>query len=202
MKKHNIKEFVKEYGKKYCEILNIDVEREPFKWFLASLLFGAPIREKTAIKTYKIFEKYGYISPEKILEAGWDEIVNCLDEGGYARYDFKTADKILEACQNIIEEGGLEEIKKSKEIKNKLKNLAKGIGDTTINIFLREIKWAPHEPSKYAILAAKNHKLLEKGKIKKIEGVDETELEIALMRLGRDFCRKNKCDDCPFPCKS
>lgn len=202
MKKHNIKEFVKEYGKKYCEILNIDVEREPFKWFLASLLFGAPIREKTAIKTYKIFEKYGYISPEKILEAGWDEIVNCLDEGGYARYDFKTADKILEACQNIIEEGGLEEIKKSKEIKNKLKNLAKGIGDTTINIFLREIKWAPHEPSKYAILAAKNHKLLEKGKIKKIEGVDETELEIALMRLGRDFCRKNKCDGCPFPCKS
>jgi len=37
-------------------------------------------------------------------------------------------------------------------------------------------------------------------KIKKKED-NEVNLEIALMKLGRDYCRKNKCDECPFPCK-
>jgi len=34
------------------------------------------------------YEKYGYIEPKAILDAGWDEVVRCLDKGGYARYDF------------------------------------------------------------------------------------------------------------------
>ena len=69
-------------------MLGINVSKEHFKWFLAALLFGAPIRERTAMKTYKLFEKYGYIEPKAILDAGWDEVVRCLDKGGYARYDF------------------------------------------------------------------------------------------------------------------
>ncbi|MEA2054827.1 MAG: hypothetical protein U9O96_06985 [Candidatus Thermoplasmatota archaeon] len=56
-----------------------------------------------------------------------------------------------------------------------------------------------HEPSKYAVLAAKKHGLW-KEKIIEVKGIDAAELEIALMKLGRDFCRKNKCNECPFPC--
>jgi len=193
-----LKEFVKKYGKKYSEILGINAKKEPFKWFLASLLFGAPIKEKVAMKTYKILEKYGYIKPEKIIDARWDEIVRCLDEGGYVRYDFKTADKIIEACTNILKQKGIENILKKENLEESLKNLAKGIGDTTIQIFLREL-YLPHKPSKYAVMAAKKHKLWN-GKIKEIEGIDKVELEIALMKLGRDYCRKNKCKECPFPC--
>ncbi|MEM1513320.1 MAG: hypothetical protein QXW78_01540 [Candidatus Thermoplasmatota archaeon] len=194
-----LREFVKIYGKRYSEILGINPEKEPFKWFLASILFGAPIREKNAIKTYKILEKNGYTSPEKIIEGGWDEIVRCLDEGGYTRYDFKTADKIIEACKNILKLGGIEKIKESSKLKDELKNLAKGIGDVTINIFLRELPWTEHSISEYAIISAKKHHLFNK-KLKKIEGIDEVEMEIAFMKLGRDFCRKRKCDKCPFPC--
>ena len=198
----DLKEFVIIYGKKYSEILGINPEKEPFKWFLASILFGAPIREKNAIKTYKIFEENGYTEPEKILKAGWNKIVKCLDEGGYTRYDFKTADKIIEACKNILAKRGLEKIRKDsrndKELKDNLK-LAKGVGDVTINIFLREIGWAQHELSKYAIIAAKKHHLFN-GKLKKIDGIDEIEMEIAFMKLGRDFCSKGKCKKCPFPC--
>ena len=157
-----MKEFVKIYGKRYSHQLAIDVRKEPFKWLLASILFAAPIRESTAMKTYRVFEKYGYTTPSKILEAGWDEIVRCLDEGGYTRYDFKTADKILEVCRNLAKEG-LQEIyekaKDGKDLENKLKNLAKGIGDATISIFLREMDvWekATHSISKYAEMAAKN----------------------------------------------
>ena len=198
-----MKEFVKIYGKRYSHQLAIDVRKEPFKWLLASILFAAPIRESTATKTYRVFEKYGYTTPSKILEAGWDEIVRCLDEGGYTRYDFKTADKILEVCRNLAKEG-LQEIyekaKDGKDLENKLKNLAKGIGDATISIFLREMDvWekATHPISKYAEMAAKNLGLWKNG-LRKVEGVDEVELEIALMKLGRDYCRKGKCNRCPL----
>ncbi len=194
----DLKEFVKKFGRKYSEILGINAKEEPFKWFLASLLFGAPIREEIAMKTYKIFEKYGYTSPEKIIDAGWDEIVKCLDEGGYTRYDFKTADKIMEVCKNLLKGRKIEDILKNEDPKERLKNLAKGIGDTTVNIFLRELGM-PHEPSKYAIIAAKKHNLWNK-KFKKIEEIDEINLEISLMKLGRDYCKKGKCKECPFPC--
>ena len=195
-----LEEFVEKYGKKYSERLGIKLEEEPFKWFLAAVLFGAPIREENAIKTYKIFERNGLTEPEKILEAGWDTLVFYLDEGGYTRYDFKTADKLLEACRNIIKKGGIKKILREKDLRKELK-LAKGIGDVTIDIFLREMGM-PHKISKYALMAAKNHGLLDKNKIKKIKGIDAIELEIALMKLGRDYCRKNKCQECPMPCKA
>ena len=193
----NIEEFVKKYGKKYSEMLGIDAKKDKFKWFLAAMLFGAPIREENAMKTYKLFEKYGLTTPEKILEAGWDEIVSILDEGGYTRYDFKTADKIIEACQNIIRQGGIDAL--IEKGRNALK-VARGIGDVTIDIFLRELD-LPHSISKYALLAAKNHGMVEGNKIKRIKGLDDVMVEIAFMKLGRDYCRKNRCKDCPFKCE-
>lgn len=198
-----LQEFVKIYGKRYSEQLAIDLRKEPFKWLLASVLFAAPIRESTAMKTYKIFDKYGYTTPRKILEAGWDEIVRCLDEGGYTRYDFKTADKILEVCRNLVKEDLHEIYKKAKDgkdLEKRLKNLSKGIGDATISIFLREMDiWekATHPISKYAEMSAKNVGLWEDG-LKEVEGIDKVELEIALMKVGRDYCRKNKCNACPI----
>ncbi len=196
MEENKLKKFVEKYGEKYSERLGIDVKKEKFKWFLAALLFGAPIREENAMKTYLLFEKNGLVTPEKIIEAGWNKVVSLLDEGGYTRYDFKTADKIIEACKNIIEKGGIEKL--IEKGRHALK-IAKGIGDVTIDIFLRELGM-PHHLSKYAIMAAKNHELLERNRIKKFEGIDEINLEIALMKLGRDYCRKNKCEECPFPC--
>ncbi|MCD6513236.1 MAG: hypothetical protein J7K61_06520 [Thermoplasmata archaeon] len=191
-----MQEFVKKYGKKYSHILGIDVGREPFKWFLASMLFGAPIREETAIKTYRIFEEHGLTDPESIVKAGMERIVELLDKGGYTRYDMKTARKIIEACKKIIQKGGFSSIMKNlnyEELK-----LAPGIGRGTINIFLRELG-VKHEIGEYAALAASQHGVLRNGKII-LDGVDEVEAEIAMMKLGRDFCKKRKCKLCPVPC--
>ena len=99
MEKEIVDSLVKNLGQKYSEALGINLEKkddgEIFKWFLAAVLFGAPIAEKSVIKTYRCFEKHGAITPEKILERGWRGLVEILDEGGYTRYDFKTSDKLL-----------------------------------------------------------------------------------------------------------
>lgn len=130
----------------YSEDLGIDLKKPSgrFKWFLASILFGAKINEKIAMNTYKTFEKYGILSPEKILDAGWDELVSILDEGGYVRYDFSTATKLLNIMKELKEKyGSIEELyAQSKDARNLVERLKdfKGIGDVTAQIFLRELR--------------------------------------------------------------
>ena len=64
----------------------------------------------TAKRTYRQFEKEGLTTPEKILSAGWDQLVGVLDSGGYARYDFSTATTLLGNMKELKEKcGSLEE---------------------------------------------------------------------------------------------
>jgi endonuclease III len=133
----------------YSRDLGIDLkskkEKEIFKWFLACLLFGKPIQQEVAKRTYFEFEKEGLLSPEKILEAGWSKLVEVLDRGHYVRYDFSTATKLLEICKELKEKyGSLKNlIKVSKNKKDLAKRLQefKGIGPVTTRIFLRDLKF-------------------------------------------------------------
>ncbi len=71
------------------------------KWFLASILYGKPIRESTATTTYRAFESEGVLTASRILKTGWEGLVLILDEGGYTRYDFSTAERLLEIFGNL-----------------------------------------------------------------------------------------------------
>lgn len=224
MKRESLLVLVENFGSKYSEILGIDLEsgreEEGFKWFLASILFGAPITEAAAIKTYKCFQKYNVLTPKGILEAGWDELVRILDEGGYTRYDFKTADKLLMVTRNLMEkhDGKLTKIHEKasnpRALEAELKSLGKGVGDVTVNIFLRELRgiWdkAKPNPTSLVILAAKNlgivkeetpqealRRLEEFWAENRLANKSFVNFESALLRLGKDFCMKRKCTSCP-----
>jgi len=135
-------------GKIYSKDLGINLEsgkeEEIFKWFLACLLFGKPIQQEVAKRTYFEFEKVGLLTPEKILKAGWDRLVEILDQGHYVRYDFSTATKLLEICRKLKERYGtltnlLNQAKNQKDLERKLLEF-KGIGPVTVRIFLRDLK--------------------------------------------------------------
>src|SRR3972149_4084304 len=101
-------------------------EEDLFKWFLACLLFGKPIQQEIAKRAYLEFLKAGLVTPERILEAGWDELVRVLDEGSYVRYDFSTAPKLLDVMKELKEKyGSLEELyslsKETSDLVDKLK---------------------------------------------------------------------------------
>jgi endonuclease III len=214
---------VEKFGRKYSDILGINLKTkddgEIFKWFLASVLFGAPINENSVLRTYKRFESHEVLAPEKILETGWDGLVKILDEGGYARYDFKTSDKLLEVMGNLLVkyEGSLnlihERASDSYDLEKRLKDLGKGVGDVTVSIFMRELRdlWkkADSKPTSLVILAAKNLGIVREespekalGELKefwrKNEGAGKTfvNFETALLRLGKNLCRKKKCREC------
>lgn len=224
MKRQEVAVLVSKFGQKYSELLGINVagkaDAEIFKWFLASLLFGAPITEKAAVKTYQCFEKHGVLSPAAILKTGWDELVRILDEGSYTRYDFKTADKLLEVAKNLAKEYGEslnllhQKASDSVDLEKRIKSLGKGIGDTTVSIFLRDLRgiWkkADSNPTHLAVFAAEKTGIIGKdsalpvlAQLKRfwsknaVEGQSFVNFETALLRLGKDFCRKEKCLACP-----
>lgn len=132
----------------YSEDLGINLksgkESELFKWFLACLLFGKPIQQEVAKRTYFEFKKEGLLALQKILEAGWDRIVEVLDRGHYVRYDFSTATKLLEILKELKEGyGNLTNLLRSAKSENYLKKKFqgfKGIGPVTARIFLRDLK--------------------------------------------------------------
>jgi endonuclease III len=223
MKHESLKTLVESLGQRYSEILGISLserkDEEIFKWFLASVLFGAPIKEKSVIKTYKCFQKYNVLTPKRILETGWDGLVRILDEGSYTRYDFKTADKLLEIMQNLIRKynGSLTLLcngaSDAQDLENRLRDLGKGIGDVTVSIFLRELRdiWekADPEPTSLVVTAARKLGIVKKEAAEsplkqlkdfwsknKIERKSFIDFETALLRVGKDVCRKGICSAC------
>ena len=142
----------------YSEELGIELFRntdgELFKWFLASLLFGARISETIARHTYQAFERYRLLTPEAILEAGWDFLVNpIMREGGYVRYDEKTSTKVLRDCEQLLTEygGSLRQLHEraldGRDLEARLLCFY-GVGPVTVNIFLRELRpyWEKSDP--------------------------------------------------------
>ena len=143
-----LRDFLDEYGELYSGVLGINLgthrNSQLVRWFLASILYSKPIRESSATRTYKCFEKHGILTVDKILKTRWDGLVAILDEGGYTRYDFSTADKLLEVFRNLrkVYKGSLNLLHHraadSSDLERRLKALGKGIGPTTVSIFLRD----------------------------------------------------------------
>jgi hypothetical protein len=219
LKKKDVAALIEKQGQRYSELLGINLthgdDKEVFRWFLAAVLFGAPITETSVIKTYKCFESHKVLTPEKILKTGWDGLVEILDEGSYTRYDYKTADKLLEVMGNlkIKYNGSLRLLHNqaldSSDLEKRLKELGKGIGDVTVSIFLRELRgvWskADPKPTPLVVLAARStwitrtespeealKKLKEFWNRNPVEGKSFVNFETALLRLGKDMRRRKR----------
>jgi hypothetical protein len=153
----DVSKLVQECGEPYSQMLSIDLSRgDPayIKWFLASILYAKPIREESATKTYRLFEASGLTNAEAIVRAGWDRLVAILDKGGYTRYDFSTADRLLEIFGNLQKnyKGSLSRLYNDSgdenDLERRLKGLGKGIGPVTVSVFLRDMRhvWPKAKP--------------------------------------------------------
>lgn len=223
MGKEIIEKLLSEMGGKFSRELGIDVTgnnpEDIFKWFLAAKLFGARISTGIAVKTFREFERRGVVTPEHVLATGWDGLVSILDAGGYVRYDFSTATRLLAIMEALLQSYGgdlsvlHERAESSSDLERLIKGLGKGIGDVTVTIFLRELRtvWPKAHPplTPLALLASRHLGLvgteeeplvvLERLWSKHLqEGFDFCDFEAALVRLGKDYCRKERHDACPF----
>jgi hypothetical protein len=119
-------------------------EQSLFKWFLASFLFGKRIGQKIAAATWHVLvETHERDTPRKLCHCSHAELVRILGEGGYARYDESTADRLALLCKTLIDQyhgrilGIFEASESRADFERRLRGF-KGIGPVTVRIFMRE----------------------------------------------------------------
>ena len=135
-------------GGRFSLELDIDVDRgadEVERWALAATLFGNRISTSVALHTYRVLERAGI---RTLADAGGcdrSDLVALLDQGGYARYDERTASR-LQALAGAVEDrfGGRlagigERLARPAELKSALEALP-GWGPVTVRAFLRELR--------------------------------------------------------------
>lgn len=121
-----------------------DDEQSLFKWLLASFLFGKRIGQNVAAATWRVLvEVHGQDTPRKLCRCTHAQLVRMLGEGGYARYDHSTADRLSMLCRMLMQhyDGrvlGIAEAAASREDFERRLLQFKGIGPVTVGIFMRE----------------------------------------------------------------
>ena len=99
--------------------------------------------------------RHGLTDPERILEAGWDFLVDpVMREGGYVRYDGRKSTQVLRDCETLIADYGgrpsrlHDSSRDARDLEQRLLALY-GVGPVTVNIFLRELRpvWAKADPN-------------------------------------------------------
>jgi hypothetical protein len=197
---------VETLGGRYSAQLGIAVDQGPDeveRWFLAATLFGHRISAEVAMRTYRTIERAGIRTIAEAAGATWDELVALLDEGGYVRYDFSTASRLLALAGTVIERhhGRISTVPETTddpaEIEATLDRLP-GWGPTTVRLFLRELRgvWPGARPpcDKRARWAAEHLGLGQPERdarglawleaLAALAGVDPRDLESALVRLA------------------
>lgn len=188
----------------YSEELGIDLQLstddELFKWLLATVLFGGPVSQDVARKTFRTFQKYRLTDPAGIREAGWSFLVHpVMREGGYVRHDGVAASNVLELCGTLQEyyQGSLSQLHDAAEDADDLERrltALRGMGPVSANIFLRELRpvWekADPEPLPVVIEMAKKYKL--DLAILDRKQPDFARVESALIRLKRTRSKRTR----------
>lgn len=127
--------------------------------------------------------------------------------GGYTRYDFSTADRLLEVFGRLEKEygGSLQRLYDSsrdgKDLERRLMGLGKGIGPVTVSIFLREMqevwpKAAPQPTARIQKAAATFH-IEDIRSYARKHRLSPVELETALHRYSRAL--KKEKNNSPMP---
>ena len=214
-RRNELEAMLASHGLLFSAQLGIDLaslrSAELFRWFLASLLFGARITETVAVRTYRSFLGHGIATPEAVSAAYFTELLEIMAEGGYVRYDGITSRKVQGASRKLIDEygGDLNRLHAAASDRDDLiARLVqfKGIGPATAGIFLRELRglWSKADPplGELARLAADHLRIADPKTFWRrhaVRGYDFRHFEAALTRMGRDFCRRRRCSQAPLP---
>ena len=202
-------------GGRFSVELGIDVdggEAEVERWFLAATLFGTRIPVILAERAFRVLDDAG-VTVRRARSFSWDDLVALLDEGGYARYDFKTATRLHALCDVLGERFGgrvaavAEVARTSAELESALDELP-GWGPVTVDVFLRELRgvWSAADPAldERARAMASHLGLMgerARGPLERIRslaaecGADPRDLEAALVRGA--LAHRRGLDACP-----
>ena len=143
-----IAEVLQQHSGRFAVELGIDLRSGPAarqRWFLAAILYGARISGQLAGRTYRVCGP-GDLYPRGHPGPGMGQPGGPAGPGRLRPIRLKTATKLLRVMAALQEQyqGSLErfhDISRSyADLESRLRGLGAGIGPTTVNIFLRELR--------------------------------------------------------------
>lgn len=205
-KKKVVEELLRRHGRTFAEEAGIELRGEApsalFQWLCASVLFSARISNEIAIEAARALFKKGWRTAPKMAESTWEDRTQILNKSGYARYDERTSTMLGYNAELLVTKyhGDLRKLREEAggdpvEERRRLKQF-KGMGETGVDIFFREIQgqWDEIFPfaDKKGLKAARALKLASNAK--ELAGLVRRnklpELVAALVRC--DFAKDHK----------
>jgi hypothetical protein len=210
-----LRDLVAVVGGRYSTELGIDLARGGCaidSWALAATLFGTRISAAIAIRTYNVLAGAGVRTISDAGTLSWKKLVALLDEGGYVRYDYRTADRLhdLAAAVRALPGGriaSLGTMSEPRDLEAALDALP-GWGSTTVRVFLRELRgvWPGAQPplddrTRWALahlgVALRRSRRNDVEALEELAasaGLDARDVEAALVRLALAHRRNSSCE--------
>lgn len=182
-----VKALLDRAGSGYAAEAGITLADKPaplFQLLMLAELLSTRISADIAVGAAKELVSSGYRTPDRVADAGWQELVDALGRAHYKRYDESTASRLGANASRVLDRYGGDLRKLADEAEHDPSRAAEllqqfqGIGPTGSDIFLREVQdvwtWArphfderalrgaervrlPKDPDRLAELAPENH---------------------------------------------
>ena len=149
-----------EYGTTFSEELKIHIEHNTpsplFELLCFALISGNRISHDKSAEAMRAIFEHGWTTVKKMVESSWEDRTNALNRAGYTRYDESTSKYLGETASMLQERygGDLRNLREAAEHdpekeREYLKE-CKGLGDTGVDIFFREVQGVWSELFPYA----------------------------------------------------
>ncbi|MFF3274184.1 endonuclease [Streptomyces chrestomyceticus] len=145
------------YGRTYADEAGIRLKDTPqplYQLLVLSCLLSARIQANIAVAASRALSDAGLRTARRMKDATWQQRVDALGEGGYRRYDERTATQLGDGAELLLDSygGDLRRIRDAADgDTDRLRKLLRevpGLGPTGVDIFLREAQavWPELKP--------------------------------------------------------
>lgn len=137
------------HGQTFARDAGFTVKDAPsplYRLLCLSTLLSARIGANIAVAAARALADAGWTTPQKMADASWADRTKVLNRSGYARYDESTSRMLGDSAELLIDRwrGDLRRLRQDAEKdpskERTLLKEFKGIGDTGVDIFFREVQ--------------------------------------------------------------
>ncbi|BAA79061.2 endonuclease III [Aeropyrum pernix K1] len=194
--------------REYVALVAYETDGNPFA-VLAAVVLSQNTNDKNSIRAYLKLRQTIGVTPEAILEASYDDLVEAIREAGLPRQKASALKALAEA---VVRWGGENYLLKAppEELREKLMSI-RGIGPKTADVFLSLVRKAPgvFAVDTHAARVARRWGLVgEKAGYDEISKAlynyfgpgNSEEAHRLIIALGRTYCkaRRPRCRECPL----
>jgi hypothetical protein len=212
-------------GGSYSRLLGIRLASmesdESYKWLVASILLGSPVRPGSALAAYRLLESLGLLEPRLLTEIDGQVLEAHLRAAGVNAYTRRVATTLNAVAGTLVADydGDINRLhffaEDGNDLVRRLRLLGERVPHRAVNLFLCEMRgvWDKAHPglSRAAVEAAFCLGLI--NGVEPEEACDElragwecynhggrsyADLEVALSRLGENYCEVRRCISCPM----